>query len=129
MPCPVHVTESGLRLSEALIRRHGLPLAFIRIGAAIIFTRHIAAYSPQARGRPERVFHTLQDRLTKELALAGIATIEAANAFIRDVYVPAHNARFAVEAEREGAAFVAIPCSSLYLILQMVSFWRGPVCC
>ena len=52
---------------------------------------HIPAYSPEARGRLERVFHTLQDRLTKELALAGIATIEAANVFIRDVYVPAHN--------------------------------------
>ena len=41
---------------------------------------HIAAYSPQARGRSERAFQTLQDRLTKELALAGIATIEAADA-------------------------------------------------
>ena len=40
---------------------------------------HIAAYSPQARGRSERVFGTLQDRLPKELALAGITTVEAAN--------------------------------------------------
>ena len=50
---------------------------------------HIAAYSPQARGRSERVFHTLQDRLTKELALAGIPEVEAANVFLRDVYIPA----------------------------------------
>ena len=70
---------------------------------------HIAAYSPQARGRSERVFQTLQDRLVKELALAGITTMEAADAFIRDVYVPAHNARFSVKAEQEGSAFVAIP--------------------
>jgi hypothetical protein len=41
--------------------------------------RHIAAYSPEARGRSERAFRTLQDRLPKELALAGIVTIEAAN--------------------------------------------------
>ena len=69
---------------------------------------HIAAYSPQARGRSERLFGTLQDRLVKELALAGIATVAAANNFIRDVYIPAHNARFAVKAEQEGSAFVAI---------------------
>ena len=95
-----------------------------QIGRALahLGVEQIAAYSPLARGRPERVFHTLQDRLTqdrltKELALAAIATIEAANAFIRDVYVPARNARFAVEAEQEGAAFVAIPGVDLGEIL------------
>ena len=41
--------------------------------------RHIAAYSPETRGRSERAFRTLQDRLPKELALAGITTIAAAN--------------------------------------------------
>ena len=50
------------------------------------------------RGRSERAFQTLQDRLAKELRLAGITSIEAANAFIREVYLPAHNARFAVAA-------------------------------
>src|SRR4249919_3009063 len=55
---------------------------------------HIAAYSPEARGRSERMFGTLQDRLPKELKLAGISDINAANRFIRDVYLPAHNARF-----------------------------------
>jgi hypothetical protein len=81
-----------------------------QVGRALehLGVEHIAAYSPQARGRSERAFHTLQDRLTKELALAGIVTIEAANAFIRDVYMPAHNARFAVEPEQDGVAFVAI---------------------
>jgi len=49
---------------------------------------HIAAYSPQARGRSERVFHTLQDRLVKELALKEIDTVEAANLFLCDVYIP-----------------------------------------
>src|SRR5262252_6319168 len=44
---------------------------------------HIAAYSPEARGRSERMFGTLQDRLAKELKLAGIYDIEAANRFIR----------------------------------------------
>ncbi len=69
---------------------------------------HIAVYSPEARGRSERLFATLQDRLVKELALAGIGAVEAANRFIRDVYSPAHNARFAVPAEQEGSAFVAL---------------------
>lgn len=48
---------------------------------------HIPAYSPEARGRSERVFRTLQDRLPKELRLAGIATVEAA---IRTKKAPAN---------------------------------------
>jgi len=68
---------------------------------------HIAAYSPEARGRSERMFGTLQDRLIKELAKAGIREIGAANAWIRDVYLPEHNARFAKLAALEESAFVA----------------------
>jgi transposase len=68
---------------------------------------HIAAYSPEARGRSERMFGTLQDRLIKELAKAGIREIDAANAWIRDVYLPEHNARFAKPAALEESAFVA----------------------
>ncbi len=81
-----------------------------QVGRALahLGVEHIAAYSPQARGRSERLFHTLQDRLVNEMALAGIATVVAANAFIRDVYIPAHNIRFAVKAEQDGSAFVAI---------------------
>jgi transposase len=67
---------------------------------------HIPAYSPEARGRSERAFGTLQDRLPKELGLAGITTLEAANRFIREVYLPEHNARFAVQPEAPGSAFV-----------------------
>ena len=47
------------------------------------------------------------------MALAKITTIEAANVFLRDVSVEAHNARFAVNAEQEGSAFVAIPGASI----------------
>jgi hypothetical protein len=46
--------------------------------------------------------------LTKELALAGIVTVDEANLFLRDVYLPAHNARFAIRPEQDGSAFVAI---------------------
>jgi transposase len=84
---------------------------------ALLGVEHIAAYSPQARGRSERVFQTLQDRLVKELSLARTATVEAANAYIRDVYLPAHNARFAVKAEQEGSAFVSAKGMDLAEIL------------
>jgi hypothetical protein len=67
---------------------------------------HIAAYSPQARGRSERMFETLQDRLPKELALAGIRELEAANRFIKEVYLPRHNARFSRPAALPEKAFV-----------------------
>ena len=61
------------------------------------------------------MFQTLQDRLVKELALNGIVTVEAANLFLREVYIPAHNAKFAVAAAQAGSAFVAIPGVDLAL--------------
>jgi transposase len=69
---------------------------------------HIPAYSPEARGRSERMFGTLQGRLPKELKLAGIRGIDAANRFIREVYLPQHNARFAKPPQLEESAFVAV---------------------
>jgi hypothetical protein len=57
----------------------------------------ILAHSPQAKGRVERGFKTHQDRLVKELRLAGISTKEAGNKFLREVYIPKHNRLFAVE--------------------------------
>ena len=56
----------------------------------------IPAHSPQAKGRVERLFKTVQDRLVKELRLAGIATIEAANRFV-ETWLPSYNRRFAVQ--------------------------------
>ncbi len=55
----------------------------------------IPAYSPEARGRSERMFETLQGRLPQELRLAEITGMEAANRFLAEVFLPAHNARFA----------------------------------
>lgn len=126
-------TASTFRALEEVFGRHGLPLslytdrgshyfhtatadgavdraALTQVGRALahLGVEHIAAYSPQARGRSERVFHTLQDRLTKELALAGFATVDTANLFLRDVYLPARNARFAIKPEQDGSSFVAI---------------------
>ena len=66
----------------------------------------IAAYSPEARGRSERMFGTLQKRLPQELRLAGITGIDEANRFLKEVYLPQHNAHFATPAEAQGSAFV-----------------------
>jgi transposase len=125
-------TASTFRALKEVFGRHGLPMSLYtdrgshyfyspeagaidrkqptQVGRALgqLGVEHIGAYSPQARGRSERAFGTLQDRLPKELRLAGITAIEAANAFIREVYLPAHNARFAVEPTGEGSAFVPI---------------------
>jgi transposase len=126
-------TASSLRALREVIAEHGLfcslytdrgshyfftPEAAGKVAArpqtqvgralAQLGIEHIAAYSPQARGRCERVFRTLQDRLPKELALAGIdRDLEAANHYIHEVYLPAHNARFAIEPGEEGSAFVS----------------------
>jgi transposase len=66
----------------------------------------IPAYSPEARGRSERVFRTLQDRLPKELALVGITAMAAANRYLATRFLPAYNRRFAVAAVEAGTAFV-----------------------
>jgi len=70
----------------------------------------IPAYSPQARGRSERSFGTWQGRLPQELRLAGCATKEQANQFLRERYVAEFNRRFQVVAAQRGNAFV--PCRS-----------------
>lgn len=105
-----HTPEAGGKVDRTRLTQVGRALAHLGV-------EHIAAYSPQARGRSERLFQTLQDRLVKELALNGITTVEAANRFLRDVYIPAHNARFAVKAAQDGSAFVAVAGVELAEIL------------
>ena len=90
-----HTAEAGGKVDRGQPTQVGRALAQLGI-------EHIAAYSPQARGRSERLFRTLQGRVPKELALAGITTMEAANAWLRDTYIPAHNARFAIEGRTGG---------------------------
>ena len=81
-----------------------------QVGRALgrLGVEHIPAYSPEARGRSERMFGTLQDRLVKELQHAGLRDAAAANQWIRKVYLPRHNARFAKPAAVAEKAFVAI---------------------
>lgn len=77
----------------------------------------IAAYSPEARGRSERMFRTHQERLVRELALAGITNMQAANRYLQAHYLAAFNAEFAQPAMEEGSAFVDLIGQSLDDIL------------
>ena len=72
--------------------------------------RMIHAHSPQAKGRVERIFKTLQDRLVKEMRLARIRTLEAANRFLEE-YLGPYNSRFMKEALKEGDLHRPLPKS------------------
>lgn len=106
-----HTPRVGEKVDKTAPTQVGRALAQLSI-------RHIAAYSPQARGRSERLFRTLQDRLPKELKLAGISDPAAANRWLAETYIPAHNVRFAVAASEPGSAFIAAP----------PELWRDVLC-
>lgn len=79
---------------------------FQRVAAALGI-ESIAALSPQAKGRIERLWRTLQDRLTKELRLASIDTLAAANLFLPP-FIASYNARFAQPATDPQTAWRAL---------------------
>ena len=84
------------------------PMSQIQRVMAELGIESIPAYSPQAKGRIERLWGTLQDRLTKELRLAGITTLEAANAFLPG-FIARYNARFAKAPQDPHSAWVSLP--------------------
>lgn len=94
-----HTPEAGGKVDKKNLTQFGQ--AMKRLGIEMI-----AAYSPEARGRSERMFRTHQERLPKELALAGITDMAAANRYLAEVYMPAFNAEFMQPAMEEGSAFV-----------------------
>ena len=94
-----HTPEAGGKVDRDNLTQVGRALQ--RLGIELI-----PAYSPEARGRSERMFGTLQKRLPQELRLAGITGIDEANRFLKEVYLPQHNAHFATPAEAQGSAFV-----------------------
>jgi transposase len=81
-----------------------------QVGRALaqLGVEHIPAYSPQARGRSERLNRTLQDRLVNELRVAGITEIAAANGYLREIFLPQHNATFAHPPRDLASAWVAL---------------------
>ncbi len=121
-------TEENLRTLEGWLRQYGRPVAFYtdkaglfhvnrpadrdeqlrgvpartQIGRALdeLGMEGIVAHSPQAKGRIERAFGTLQDRLVKEMRVARVGTLEEANHFLREVFLPFWEQRFTVESRR-----------------------------
>ena len=83
--------EDELKNTKALSQ---LERVFKELGVCVIH-----ANSPQAKGRVERSFNTHQDRLIKEMRLAGISTAKAANKFLDSYYLPRHNRKFAIPAK------------------------------
>jgi len=91
--------EAGGKVDKVHLTQFGE--AMKRLGIEMI-----PAYSPEARGRSERAFATHQARLPKELVLAEITEMAAANRYLEDVYRPAFNREFSHPAREEGSAFV-----------------------
>jgi transposase len=81
--------------------------------------RQILGYSPQARGRGERTFRTIQGRLPQELRAAGISTYAAANGYLNTVFIPDFNRRFTVPPTQAGSAFVPLVGVDLELLLSI----------
>jgi len=94
-----HTPEAGGKVDKVNLTQFGRAMKHLGI-------EMIPAYSPAARGRSERAFATHQGRLPRELAAAGITTLEGANRYLEEVYRPAFNAEFQQPAREEGSAFV-----------------------
>lgn len=101
-----HTPEAGGKVDKNNLTQVGRALKHLGI-------KHIAAYSPEARGRSERAFRTHQGRLPQELAKAGITDMAGANRYLEQVYLPQHNAEFVVPASAEGTAFIPYIGNSL----------------
>jgi hypothetical protein len=106
----VHTPRAGARPDPAKPTQVGRALHQLGI-------QHILSYSPQARGRSERVHRTLQDRLVNELRVAGIRTVAAANRYLTDHFLPAYNATFSRPPADPASAFVPLGRTDLDQIL------------
>ncbi len=102
---------AGGKVSKTVLTQVGRALKQLGIEA-------IAGYSPQGRGRSERAFLTLQDRLPKEFGLAGIDTVEAANNWLTETFIGEYNRLFAIEPEQAESAFVP----------DKIGAWREVLC-
>jgi transposase len=130
---PGETTHAVMTAMCEVVREHGIPESFYtdragwafetpkaggkvstthltQVGEALerLGVEHIPSYSPQARGRSERMNRTLQDRLVNELKVAGITSVEAANGYLRKRYLPTHNEEFAREPADAQTAFVPL---------------------
>jgi transposase len=140
--CEREGTEPVLAALHLVLSTHGIPQALYtdraswaaytpragegpdrkqptQVGRALarLGIEHILAFSPQARGRGERVNRTLQDRLVHELRLAGVRSSERANAFITGTFVPRYNQEFGRPPADPASAFVTAGGAELDQIL------------
>jgi hypothetical protein len=140
--CTHEGTEPVLAALYAVVSEHGVPQALYtdrarwaaytpqrggavdpdrptQVGRALarLGVEHILAYSPQARGRSERLNRTLQDRLVHELRLERIASTERANRYIRETFLPRYNDEFAISPALAVSAFVTAGGADLDQIL------------
>lgn len=106
-----HTPSVGGKVSRTVLTQVGRALKQLGIEA-------IAGYSPQGRGRSERAFLTLQDRLPAEFRLAGIDTVEAANLWLRDTFIGEYNRLFVIEPAQAESAFMA----------DRIGAWREVLC-
>lgn len=95
-----HTPEAGGKVDKENLTQVGR--AMHQLGIEMI-----PAYSPEARGRSERMFGTLQNRLPQELRSQGITSMDKANRYLKEVFIPAHNARFGKPPAEEASAFVS----------------------
>lgn len=89
------------------IKRRGFSQVVRALGE--LETKVIYAQSPEGKGRVERLFRTLQDRLIPELRINKIMSIELANRYLNEIYIPQHNRHFSVEPSDQQTAFEAVP--------------------
>jgi transposase len=139
---PHESTEAVLRALAAVVRQHGIPQALYtdraswaavtrkagqpvdkscltQVGRALkrLGVEHILAYSPQARGRSERVNRTLQGRLVNELRVQGVRSLAQANRYLLDHFLPAYNDEFQRAPADPLTAFVPLGTADLDAIL------------
>lgn len=90
-------------------------------------TNLISANTPQAKGRIERLFETLQDRLVKEMRLAKIHTREAANIFLKDIFIPWYNGRYGVIPKSDNNCHRKLDISTALRLKSIFAkqYWRG----
>jgi hypothetical protein len=131
--CQTETTHAIMTALVAVIREYGIPQTvysdraswatftasagqkvdrsrLTQVGRALqqLGVEHILAYSPQARGRSERVNRTLQDRLVKELHSHGIRTVERANRYLREAFLPHFNREFERRASDPASGFAPL---------------------
>lgn len=147
---PAETTEAYLSLLQGILRKRGVPQAIYsdrhsifvvnnsrqedllraqgqtletQVGRALkeLGIEWIAAYSPQAKGRIERLWGVFQDRLLKELRLEGVRTLREANAYLQKRFLPRYNRLFRMPAARKERAYRAAP---LHRVLEGILCWK-----